>query len=529
LQREEEEVEIEEQHKEEDNQTISQPPSQSTSTIEDPNFRTRNVSRGLGSLAIQNVITSILAFVFLSVLLRLTSPIDYTAYSSVLVSIGVAVTVSTFALQFAAARYIAMYSVQDEKKAWAVAKSIFVLSLIFSVAATVVFEIISPELSMYFMKSTQWTFLFELGGAWLFGYSFSLVLQGIIQGMKEYVLLAKMITVSKIAMLGFAIVTLELYRNVDYAIISWFAYYLVLALWPLRKIAPHLFQKSDQNYYAQVMKYSAPLAVAAILGIVSSSGDSIVIGGYTNSLGAYNAAIQISATLSLILVTPLITALLPEAASSSASESQVSNVLRLGIRFLILGLLPASLIMAGLAKQLLSLFSGGGSYLSATGALEIIAITYLFFGIQSVVYSLLQAMGRTIQALVAGIAAALADIGFALLLVPSFGIFGGAASRVLEAFTGMIVSIYFMRYYLSNLDSNFFYVKGVFVSAIPFVAVFALSNFLSDRTLTLIPYSLIGITIFLFCVRATKMLTTEDRDLVKHILPAPFHRLLDYL
>ena len=514
------------QHQEE--QEDKAVPSESTSTtVEDPNFRTRNVSRGLGSLAIQNVITSILAFVFLAVLLRLTSPVDYTAYSSVLVSIGVGVTVSTFALQFAAARYVAMFSEQDEKKGWGVAKSIFVLSLIFSTLATLVFEVISPELSMYFMKSTSWTFLFTLGGIWLFGYSFSSILQGIIQGMKRYVLLAKMITISRIAMLGFAIGALELYHNVDFAIIAWLVYYLILIVWPLRKIAPHLFQKS-KSYYHEVIKYSTPLAIAAILGVISSSGDSIIIGGYTSSLGPYTAAIQISATLSLVMVTPLITALLPEAASSSTRDREVSNVVRLAIRFLILGLLPASLLMAGLSGQLLSLFSGGGSYLSATGALEIIAITYFFFGLQSILYSILQATGHSVQALVSGIGAAIADIGLALLLVPSFGMLGGAGSRSLEALIGIIVSIYFVRHYLRNLDSYAFYLKGIIASVIPFTLVFLLSDFVSSRTLTLIPYSIIGFVTFLVCIRAMKLLTEEDRIFLAHVIPRRLDKFLHY-
>jgi O-antigen/teichoic acid export membrane protein len=520
----------EEEARENEGETIPPAPGKSVSTPSvDPNFRTRNVSRGLGSLAIQNVITSILAFVFLAVLLRLTSPTDYTAYSSVLVSIGVGVTVSTFALQFAAARYIAMYSVEDEKKAWAYAKSIFLLSLIFSLAATIVFELISPELSMYFMKSTQCTFLFELGGIWLFGYSFSSVLQGIIQGMKKYSLLAKMLTISRVAMLGFAIGTLEITHNVDFAIISWILYYLILILWPAQKIYRYLFQGFENNYYSEVMRYSYPLAIATILGIVSSSGDSIVIGGYTNYLGAYNTAILISSTLSLVLVSPIITTLLPEAAFSYGKNLEASNVLRLGIRFLILGLLPVSLFMAALSKQLLLVFSGSGSYLSAQGALEVISATYLLFGMQSIIYSFLQAIGKTTEALIAGITAAATDVGLSILFIPSLGMIGAAASRTLEALVGMSVSLYFVSVYLKDLDAGIFYAKGIISSGIPSLGVFLLSTYLNDSPITLILYSLIWIFGFLICIKATKILTKEDRTFIAHVLPLQLQKFLDYL
>lgn len=508
--------------------------SQGLSTaVEDPDYRSRNISRGLGSLAIQNILTSILAFVFLAALLRLTSATQYAAYSGVSVTVGVAVTTSTFALQFAAARYVAMFAEEDRKKAWAIAKSVLILSLVLSAVATAVFELVSPSLSLYFWKGTQYTFLFELGGVWLFTVTISTILQGIIQGMKEYVLLAKMITISKLAMLAFAIATLEFYHNVDFAVISWAVFYVILIVWPLQKIAPHILRKSEEedgrSYYKVVLRYSAPLAVASIFGILSASGDSIIMGGYTTSLGPYNTAIQISATLSLVIVMPLITALLPEAASSSKKVVETSNVMRLAIRFLVMALLPASLLLAGLSYQLLSLFSGGGSYLSATLALEIIAATYLFYGLQYVTSSTLQATGLTLQALSASAIAAASDVGLALLLVPRFGMAGGAASRALETLVGAIISIYFVRSYLRNLDSKVFYFKVTIASVLPFALVFSLSQFVSDRAITLIPYSIVGIGAYLLCVKAMKLLKEEDRVFIAHVVPARFHKFLDYL
>jgi O-antigen/teichoic acid export membrane protein len=484
---------------------------------DDPNLRSKKISRGLGSLTIQNIVTSGLAFIFLAVLLRLTSPVDYTAYSSVLVTVGVAVTVSTFALQYAAARYVSLFLEEDEKRAWAVAKSVVALSLTFSAVATAIFEISSPYLS------------FELGGLWFFGYSMSTVLQGIIQGMKRYLLLAKMIVVSRLAMLVFAIVTVGIYHSTVFAILAWIIYYAILIVWPLWEISPNIFQRYDKSYYRTITKYSAPLAIAAVLGIISSSGDSIILGGYTNSLGTYNAAIQISTTLGLIIVTPLITTLLPETSSSSKDVKQVEYGVRLAIRFLMLALLPASLLMAGLSRQLLFLFSGGGSYLAGVGALEIIAGTYFFWGMQTAIFSVLQAVGRTIQALVVGTVSATVDIGLSFLLIPSMGLIGGATSRALEALVGLIVAMYLIRQYLGNLDSLLFYIKMIFASIIPLGVVYALSSFLSSRTITLIPYSIIGFVVFLLCAKAMRVIDTEDKNFISHLLPKQLHKFLKYI
>ena len=107
-------------------------PSQSS-----PDDRTKNITIGIGSLTIQNIVTSGLSFVFLAVLIRLVPFVDYTGYSSILVSIGVGITISTFSLQYAAARYVALLE-KDETRLWAAARAIIILSLIFAVATTTI-------------------------------------------------------------------------------------------------------------------------------------------------------------------------------------------------------------------------------------------------------------------------------------------------------------------------------------------------------------------------------------------------------
>jgi O-antigen/teichoic acid export membrane protein len=161
--------------------------------------------------------------------------------------------------------------------------------------------------------------------------------------------------------------------------------------------------------------------------------------------------------------------------------------------------------------------------------LEIICITYLFYGIQAVIYSLLQAIGRTVHAMITGIVAALADIAFALTLIPKFGMIGGAASRSLEAAIGMVVCIYFARPYFKRLDKGRFYLKAIIASVIPFVLVYLLTEFVSGRTLTLIPYSIIGLGVFFGCLKILKVFTDEDRSFIAHLTPLKLQKLLKYI
>ena len=177
--------------------------------------------------------------------------------------------------------------------------------------------------------------------------SIGAVSQGIIQGMKKYGLLAKIILVSRIVMTVFALAALEIEHNITWAIVAWLVYCVIILGLSLYFTAPGMIRAKGSFDYSRIMKYAVPLGVAGIITVLSSTADQVVVGGYLTpvSLGVYNAAITVSGVLGIVLLTSLTTVLLPEAASSSI-QTTVANGFRLAIRFAMLGLLPASFLMA---------------------------------------------------------------------------------------------------------------------------------------------------------------------------------------
>lgn len=484
----------------------------------------------MGSLTVQNLATSAMGFIFVSALIHLLPQEQYGIYSAVLLTTGIVSTIAVFGLNTAVARFIAFLGEKDENKAWVAARSILLLSIVLSIAATVVFFVISPYLSLYFTKSESWTWVFLLGGVYVLLSSIITITQGIIQGLKKYTALAKIIFVSRLVMTVFAIGVLEIDHSVFWAIISWLVYCVMILGLTLSLSANRLFRAKGAFNYSEVIRYTAPLGVAAIITILSTSADQIVVGGYLNpaSLAVYNAAVTLSSALSQILVTPLATALLPEAASTSLQRN-VANGFRLALRFVMIGLLPCSLLMASLAPQLLSLFTGESSYLAGTGSLELITIFYIFSAIQSVSLILLQAVGKTTRVLFVGAIAATVDILFAVSLVPRFGIIGAAGSKVAVFLLGATVAVYFLGNYTKNLDRLRFYLKGVICATIPFVIIQYLSYYVSSRILTLVPYTAIYLVLFLICSKATRLLNDEDRTFLSHVLPQTIQRFVKYV
>ena len=515
--------------------TISRETSKQEQELEEDSDQSRHITRGIGSLTFQNLGTSALGFVFLAVLLRLLPNVDYGVYSAVSISVGIASVIAPMGLQFAAAKYLADVRTDGEEELMSRAKKILILALVMSSLVSGGFVLIASSLSQYFTKSPEWSQAFVLGGLWLFSSSLSSVLQGTVQGLKKYASLAGMLFVARAAMVALTIIGLELYHNIFVSFYAWLVYFALIIFWSVRILVKNLPHNSDSRNkarpslgYRAILKYSLPLGVAGIFFVLTSNADLVIVGGDLNStsLGVYNTAVTISNVLTFVLITPLITALLPEASSRIHDLSEISNGLRLAIRFVILAVLPASFLVAALAPQLLELFSGGIRYLAGSEPLQIIAVFYVLLAIQIVIYSLLQATGNTFEVFLISAVTTVSIFGLSILLIPHFGLTGASMARSISAIVGMLTACYVARGFLKNLDSFGFYVKASLSAIIPFIVVWSLTRYVSSKAWTMLPYSLIGIAIFTACIFLLNVLSAEDKAFFYGALPVTVRRRL---
>ncbi len=321
--------------------------------------QSKHITRGIGSLTLQNIGTSALGFIFLAVLLRLLPSVDYGIYSALSVSVGIVAVVAPMGLQYAAAKFLA--DVQDRAEIGSRAKKIIILSTITSLVASLFFAFFAREFSLYFTKSAVWSGAFVLGGIWLFSSSLSSVIQGTVQGLKRYTSLAGMLFAARATMLVVTLVGLEATHNLYVSFYAWIIYFGMLIFWSARILSKDLSGRAafsnkgtDQALgYRDLLKYSLPLGIAGIFYVLTTNVDLLVVGGDLSptSLGIYNTAVTISNVLNFVLITPLVTALLPEASYRIGNPSDISKGMRLAIRFVTLLVLPASLLVAALSPQ----------------------------------------------------------------------------------------------------------------------------------------------------------------------------------
>ena len=126
----------------------------------------------------------------------------------------------------------------------------------------------------------------------------------------------------------------------------------------------------------------------------------------------------------------------------------------------------------------------------------------------------------TRNVLVIGILTALSEIGLSISLVPALGLAGAAISRVSVFSVGCAISLYYIRPYLMGTRTLGFLTKVVVSGGVPGVVVFVLSSTVSDRVLSLLPYTALGLLLFFGCARVLKLFTDEDKTFATHLLPS---------
>ena len=483
--------------------------------------RGRHIVRGLGSLTIQNVLNAALGLVLLASLVRFLPSTDYGAYSSVQVSVGIAGVVSTFGLGAAAVRFLAPSSLQEGGEGWGAAKAALNLTIALAAVVSAVLATTAPYLSDYFLKGPSEAWVFYLGAVWLFASSVAVPVQGMLQGMRRYALLAKILLGSRVVSVAIAVAGVVFYQSLAVAIASLAVFSLLVVLAASRVVLSPLRRASPKSHYSAVVRYAFPLGLAGLVTAVAGNADIVVVGGYLNpgSLAIYNATVQISSVLSAFFVVPLVTTLFAETSLSAESEHEIRTGSSLALRFSLVTLLPASLLAAAMAPQLFGLFSGGGSYNQGIPYLELITVFYLFTAVQAIAFSILQGVSRTRQVLVVGAVTAVGEVALSASLVPGFGLAGAAYSRVAMFVVGCSLSLYYVRRYLPPPNYSFL-VRALAGSAAPALVIYALSFLVTNRVITLIPYTLLGLAIFLATARILRLLTPEDRSYLSQLLPA---------
>lgn len=271
----------------------------------------------------------------------------------------------------------------------------------------------------------------------------------------------------------------------------------------------------------EMFLYALPIMFSTAAKIILSHSDIILLTLLRNSeeVGFYNIALP-SFNILLLLISPLIIILFPRVSNlyHNGKDNEIKKMLgTLYNNFLMISL-PAALLFFSFSDLIINVLFGS-SYLSASPALKVFSVTYVFFVIQNINFAVIAGIGKVKERSRILYYGASLNAIFDLVLIYFFGFVGAAIgtslSTIIMAFLSKrIVDKDYkvkidVKTQIRTLYSGFIFLISIFL----FKYLFKFSSVFLETLLVLI----FSCSIYLVCLFTFKVLTKEKIYAVKKL------------
>ena len=232
-----------------------------------------------------------------------------------------------------------------------------------------------------------------------------------------------------------------------------------------------------------MFRFGFPLYFSAVLLSFLGQFRSMVLAWFASDfeIGNYMVASNFLSLLSVLAV-PISTALFPAFSKFdlNSEKGELGRFFRYSLRYVLLVIVPASMLVALVSRDLVYLVYGP-QYSLAPFYLTLLVLTYLYMGFSLVVGSFFNGVGRTDVSFRVGLVNCFVGVPLGLLLTMFFGVLGLIVSMIMSG----VVSLVYGLWVAVCRFGMVFDVKSVmkiylaaFLSAIPvFVVVSCFSLF----------------------------------------------------
>ena len=229
------------------------------------------------------------------------------------------------------------------------------------------------------------------------------------------------------------------------------------------------------------------------------------------SVGLYSAAYKLSEPLSLI-PSALVISLFPiMSASFKSSREELIKTYRLGIKYILIIMLPIAMGTTLLADKII-FWIYGMEFSGSVTALQILIWALVFTSINPVLTRLLTAIGKQKLNTLSSALCATFNVALNFILIPILSYNGAAIATVLTNIIFFVSSFYFVSKYMHVLPIHKIFIKPVISSLImaAFVCYFIDTNIFS--------LVLSATLVYFVALLALKTFTEEDIYIAKTII-----------
>ncbi|MHB8361397.1 MAG: oligosaccharide flippase family protein [Thermoplasmataceae archaeon] len=385
--------------------------------------------------------------------------------------------------------------------------------------------ILSPEISLIFLHTTQYTTLIRLLGFVVLGNILFGVMNGALLGSQNFRLSAMISIVIWVIYYIGAIGLAIIFRSLDTVVIGWAFGIFAGVIIELFAII-HIMGKYETTGYKKnsnaIFAFSLPVLFSSLISYGAGYADRFVVTGLTNlsNLGIYNFALLIGSSIGLIAA-PFNSILMPKFSElfGQNRRSEIAGNVKASSLLLTSIYVPAAIGIASLAPSILSLLGGNLSYDGGSGALIIIMFFSALFVNQNILSQAIASVRRTKLFLYTSVAALIVNVFFSILLIPSFGLDGAALG-----FSSVYAISFITLYYFARKENIVkFDISGtvkVWASSLTMMLSLILMQIYIGVSIFYLPaYILIGGIIYIGISKIIGIFKNENKTMVLALFP----------
>lgn len=313
-----------------------------------------------------------------------------------------------------------------------------------------------------------------------------------------------------VLIVGFVVAGFGL-QSVGYAYLVAAGATAVLAHYLLNRLVPIV--GSYRTHTRELLRFSAPLVLASVLGQLLTRTDTLMLGALADSyeVGMYNAAQPLAGGILIVLsgfgflYLPMMSRL-----DADSKHERIDRIYKTTTKWIYVVTFPAFLTFVFFPADVISVFFGP-EYTDGAPALVILSIGFFVNAILGRNRETLSALGLTTYLMVSNGAAFVVNVAANLLLIPQFGLAGAAtASAASFLVMNVVVSAILLVGFDISPFSSWAVRSYVVLPLALFPPAFLASQVLTLTAVTLLPFLVVAAVLTVAVVSLTGCLQPED-------------------
>lgn len=369
---------------------------------------------------------------FYLIMVRIFNPIEVGAIALFIAIVGLFNIVFSLGLG-TAAQHFASYNVgrRDYNSASKVFHKIILYGFSLATVGFFCLIILSPEVSLLFLHSAEYTRLVRFLSIVLFGNVLFGILNGVLLGLQDFKLSAIINIIIWITYYFGTILLVFFIRDLFIIILGWsigvFVGVVIQLISILRLISK--FEKKDSAIQdIRLIRYSLPFLFSGIVSYGAAYSDRFIVASLLNlsSLGIYNFALLIASSISFF-ATPFNNILMPKFSEmyGEGRTDEIAKQVKASSLLLNAIYVPSALGISALSSIVLYVL-GGPQYTVVSEPLSIIMFFSGAFISQHVIAQALASIRRNNAFIYSSIIALTCNIFLSFLLIPMYHLIGAA-------------------------------------------------------------------------------------------------------